>query len=61
MAVVDCNVKSRTGFHSSKNLEETVVTITRDLHDKKVFSVQPGREYQSFKGFKLNLLNKLDY
>ena len=61
MVDADCNVKSRSGFHSSNHLDETVVTITRDLHEKKVFSVQPGREYQSFKGFKRNLLTKLDY
>lgn len=57
----DCNIKSRSGFHSSKHLDETVLSITKDLHDMKAFSFQPGREYKSFKGFKRNLLHKLDY
>ena len=61
MADIDCNLKARSGFHSSKHLDETVITITKDLHDIKAFSVQPGREYKSFKGFKRNLLHKLDY
>ena len=61
MVDIDCNLKSRSGFHSSKHMDETVITIANDLHDMKVFSVQPGREYKSFKGFKRNLLHKLDY
>ena len=39
MVDVNCNVKSRTGFYCSKYLEEIVVTITKDLHEKKAFSV----------------------
>ena len=58
---IDCNLKSRSGFHSSKHLDETVTSIANDLHQMKVFSFQPGREYKSFKGFKQNLLHKLDY
>lgn len=61
MIDMDCNIKSRSGFHSSKHLDETVLSITKDLHDMKAFSFQPGREYKTFKGFKRNLLHKLDY
>ena len=61
MVDVDCNLKYRSGYHNSKHLEEIVLTITNDLHEKKVYSVQPGREYQSFRGFNRNLLKKLDY
>jgi len=43
---VDCNLKSCSGLHNSKHLEESVVNITREFHEKKVCSVQPGREYQ---------------
>ena len=57
----DCNLGARSGYHSSKNLHETVFTITKDLHDMNVFEVQPGRGYKTFKGFKRNLLHKLDY
>lgn len=57
----DCDLKSRSGFHSSKHLDETVISITNDLNRMKVFDVQPGRGYNSFKGFKKNLLHKLDY
>ena len=52
MVDVDCNLKYRSGYHDSKHLEEIVLTITNDLHEKKVYSVQPGREYQSCRGFK---------
>lgn len=57
----DCNLKPRVGYHSSKCLDETVMTITKDLHDENVFEVQAGRAYTSFKKFSLNLLQKLDY
>lgn len=39
----DCKLGPRSGYHSSKNLDETVVTITKDLHDMNVFEIQPGR------------------
>ena len=57
----DCNLGPRSGYHSSKNLEETVVTITKVLHDINEFEIQPVRSYNTFKGFKRNLLHKLDY
>ena len=57
----DCNLKSKSGYNSSKCLDETVNTITRDLHDERVFDIQPGRVYPSFKKFNKNLLHKLDY
>ena len=57
----DCKLGPRSGYHSSKNLDETVITITKDIHDMNVFEIQPGRSYNTFKGFKRNLLHKLDY
>ena len=57
---IDCNLKSRSGFRSSKHLNETVISIANDLYDMKLFSVKLGRECKSFKGFKRNL-HKLDY
>ena len=57
----DCNLKPRSGYHRSQCLGETVTTITEDLCDEKVFDVQPGRAYPSFKKFKMNLLHSLDY
>ena len=57
----DCNLKRRSGYHNSKHLDETVLIIAKDLHEIKAFRFQPGREYKSFKGFKQNLLHKLDY
>lgn len=57
----DCNLKTRSRYHTSKHLDETVLIIAKDLHEIKAFRCQPGREYKSFKGFKQNLLHKLDY
>ena len=57
----DCSLGPRSGYHSSKNLGETVIAITKDLHDMNVFEIKPGRSYKAFKGFKRNLLHKLDY
>ena len=57
----DCDLKSRSGYHSSKHQDETVISITKDLNTVNAFDVQPGRGYNSFKGFKRNLLHKLDY
>ena len=59
--MVDKDCKSRGGYHSSKHLAETVLLITKDLHDIKACAFEPGREYASFKGFNRNPLNKLDY
>ena len=39
MVDVDCNLKHRSGYHNSKHLEEIVLTITNDLHEKKAYSV----------------------
>lgn len=57
----DCNRKKRSGYYSSKCLEETTVAITKDLKDEQVFNCQLGRAYLSFKNFNMNLLHKLDY
>ena len=57
----DCDLKERSGYHSSKCLDETVTTVTKDLHDEQVFDILPGRAYPSFKKFNANLLQKLDY
>ena len=61
MIDTDCDRKSRSGYHSSKHLNATVISITNDLQRMRAFDVQPGRGYNSFKGFKKNLLHKLDY
>ncbi len=57
----DCNLTDKSGYHSAKHLRETVLVITQDLLDEKVFDFQPGRKYQSFKKFKADLLHKLDH
>ena len=57
----DCNRKSRSGYHSDKCLDETIITVTKDLHEEQVFTIQPGRHYSFFKKFDMNLLHKLDY
>lgn len=58
---LDCNLRPRSGYHSSKHLDETVISITKDLNDIKAFEIKPGRSYKSFKGFRKNLFHKLDY
>ena len=39
MVDVDCNLKHRSGYHNSKHLEEIVLTITNDLHEKPIVSL----------------------
>lgn len=57
----DCLLASKSGYHSAKHLRETVLQITNDLTEEKVFDWQPGRKYQCFKKFKVDLLSKLDH
>ena len=57
----DCLLANKSGYHSAKHLRETVLQITKDLTDEKVFDLQPGRKYQCFKKFKVDLLSKLDH
>ena len=57
----DCLLASKSGYHSAKHLRETVLQITKDLTDEKVFDLQPGGRYQCFKKFKVDFLSKLDH
>ena len=57
----DCNLNDKSGYHSARHLRESVLLITQDLFDEKVFDFQPGRSYQCFKKFKADLLHKLDH
>lgn len=45
----DCNRKKRSGYHSSKCLEETTVAITKDLKDEQVFNCQLRRAHLSLR------------
>lgn len=57
----ECDKVHRSGYHGSKNTEETVKSMANDLLQGNVFQCIPGREsYQSFKKFKSNILD-IDY
>ena len=57
----DCSKKKKSGYHGSKNAEEAVNIIVKDLLEGKVFQKTDGRPgYPSFPKFKSNIID-IDY
>ena len=57
----DCSKKKKSGHHGSKNPEEAIQIIVKDLLDGKVFQKTNGRTgYPSFPKFKSNVID-IDY
>ena len=57
---LDSAVKAGSGHHSSKNLEEVVIQIAKDLKEIDAFRFTEGRCNPTFPAFPQNVLEKLD-
>ena len=57
---IDSAVKAGSGHHSSKNLEEVVIQIAKDLKEIDAFRFTEGRCHPTFPAFPQNVLEKLD-
>lgn len=57
----DTSLQHKAGYHSSKQVKDTILIITEDLIQEKVFVKIPGRKYDNYKQFNADILSKLDY